>query len=316
MSTKWSNNDEQNRYWGREDDYRRWSQDIKEHASKVHPVIEDEARLIVIDGRGLWVRQAAYRFFSCQSGTSGSTSIQANVWFQRDLSLPFVNLAQHLRDTALAVNIDELSMVSEIIDAIELQLRVLGLFGDLYYREAAANSSIIIYGDFDWHHDLQPRIRDAAKQADNQNATGHSRSTQLHSQHHQDNFLLQAMICIVLLACIYRLYWALKSSPSSPGSTLEADFWQQINNTVLQLAGFFTPLLPIYRETASKEWRGTWILTILGVSSAIIAVPLYLFAAVSWSAFFSWLASSAQLLVVLQVALVAAFGGQEHAKND
>jgi len=77
------------------------------------------------------------------------------------------------------VKIDELSMVSVIIDAIELQLRVLGPFGDLYYREAAAKSSIIIYGDFDWHHDLQPRIRDAAKQADNQNATGHSRFTQL-----------------------------------------------------------------------------------------------------------------------------------------
>ena len=105
-------------------------------------------------------------------------------------------------------------------------------------------------------------------------------------------------------------------SSSTPGSTTDADFWQQSINTILQLAGFVTLILPIYRETVAKEWIGTWILVILGSLSAVIAIPLYLLTPLSWSAFFSWLASYSQLLVVLQVAMVLAVQDNMPVKQD
>ena len=106
------------------------------------------------------------------------------------------------------------------------------------------------------------------------------------------------------------------SSLPTSSSLLDSNFWQQIINFIVQLAGFATLLLPIFRETTAKEWMGTWILTALGVCSAFVAIPLSFFTPGLLSIFFSWLASAAQLLVVLQVALVAAFQTQQRAKMD
>ena len=317
VSTRWSDN-EANRAmdWGREDEYRSWSQDITERAARKHPVTEDEAWPFLIDTSGLWIWHGA-----CVSFTSYSLdSPNATKELKRNLSSRFVKLALQLLNTASAVKVNELSKLNEIIDAIELQLRALGSFGDIYYWELTRDG-FMNREDFCWHRNLRSRIRDtvirdAIKQADSQKAIDHPKLISSHVQHYRDHLLLQTTVCVVLLACLYPLYRTLKSSSPTPGSTSEADFWQQMLNSIVQLAGFLTLLLPIYRETAAKEWIGTWILTILGSASAIIAVPIYLCVPVSWSALFSWLASSTQLLVVLQLALVAAFQNQEHAKQD
>jgi len=315
VSTRPSNaattDDTEHNYWGRKDEYQSWSQDVKERVSRNPPVTEDEAWPFIADNRSLWIWRVTWRWLTSYSLANPGASGE----FQRDASTPFVNLGQQLLEVVSAVNVDELSMLSEIVDAIDLQLSVLGSFGELYHREVDENGSMTRYA-FYWHKNLRTRIRDAIKEAESQTTGGHSQITRSPVQHQQDNLLLQAMISAVLLGCTYPLYRALKSSSSVPGSTSEADFWLQTINSIIQLAGFVTLLLPIYRGTAAKEWIGTWILTVFGIISSIIAVPLYLFAPVSWSALFSWMASSVQLLAVLQVALVATFQNQEHPKRD
>lgn len=315
MGIKTSNDkathDTEQYYWGRKDEYQSWSRDIKERASRNRPVTEDEAWPFIIDNRSLWIWRVTCRWLT----TYTLADAQATGEFQRHSSSPFANLGQQLLETASTVNVDELSMLSEILDAIELQLSVLGSFGDLYYRKVFGDGRVR-RDKFNWHHIIRSRIRDAVKEAESQRAVGRSNVTRSPVQHQQDNLLLQAMICTILLGCIYPLYRALKSSSSAPDSTSEADFWLQTINSIIQLAGFLTLLLPVYRETAAKEWIGTWILTVLGIISSTIAIPLYLYAPLSWSALFSWLASSTQLLAVLQVALVATFQNQEHAKKD
>ena len=94
------------------------------------------------------------------------------------------------------------------------------------------------------------------------------------------------------------------------------NFWSQIINSLVGLTGFFTLLLPIYQETAAKEWIGTWILKVLGCISSIIAIPLYPKASVAGALFFSWLAASCQLLVLLQVSLIAGFKRDDRTKAE
>ena len=301
--------------WFQEDEYRIWSQNIRERASRIRPVTEDEAWSFMIDTRGLWIWQLVSEFCANWPDNTSEFPAAQLIAIQRNKISPLVYFSQQLINTASAVKINDLSTLSEIIDAVELQLSVLGSFGDIYYRKLTDHDRIE-HVNFDWHHVLRSRIDDVVKQANAQRAAAQPTAIRSHLQHHQDNLLLQAIVCIALLACIYPLYRALNASSSAPGSTSEADFFLQIINSTVQLTSFLTLLLPIYRETAAKEWIGTWILTILGSVSAIIAVPLYLFVPMLWSAFFSWLATSAQLLVVLQLAMVAAFRDQQHAKQD
>lgn len=136
------------------------------------------------------------------------------------------------------------------------------------------------------------------------------------SQQHQDNLVLQTVVSMITLACVYPLFRAMNASPPTQGSPSDDNFWSQITNSMTQLAGFLTMLLPIYRETKAKEWKGVWALTGLGCCSAIIAIPLYLKIPTSWSVFLSWMASSTQLFVVLQIALVATFQSQRSLKKD
>ncbi len=108
----------------------------------------------------------------------------------------------------------------------------------------------------------------------------------------------------------------MQRSHSSAGSVSDADFWSQIISSLTGLAGFVTMLLPVYRETAAQEWIGTWTLTTIGCVSAIIAIPLYPQVSVSGAVFCSYLAMACQLLVLLQLSLIAAFQQNTRAKAE
>lgn len=73
-------------------------------------------------------------------------------------------------------------MLSEIVDAIDLQLTVLGSFGELYHREVLENGSMTRYA-FYWHKNLRSRIRDAIKEVESQATGGHSQVTRSPVQH-------------------------------------------------------------------------------------------------------------------------------------
>ena len=298
--------------WGRGEGFHSWSQSLKERSVKSIPVAEAEAWTYIIDLRGLHGWRIARNYCGEALGVEGS--LASEVQRQRSLSSSFVYLGMQLLETVVSGHADDLSTMHDIIDAIELQLSLLGSFGEIYYRHVS-ESGMVLHDDFSWHTDLRGRLRDAVKQEEARKTSGNIKVTRSASQRQQDNLLLQALLGALLLACIYPLYRALKSSSPTPGSPSDADFWQVILNVILQFAGFLTLLLPIYRETLAKEWVGTWILSILGILSALVTVPLYLLAPISWSTFFSWLGASAQLLVVLQVALVAKFRDEGHVKQ-
>ena len=298
-------------HWGRGEGFHSWSQSLKGRSLNSIPVAEVEALTYIIDLGGLPGWKIAREYCSVVLLSKG---LESQVQTQRSLASSFVYLGKQLLETVLSGHVDDLSTMPQIIDAIELQLSLLGSFGQIYHRHIS-ESGKLLYDDFTWHTDLRGRIWDVVKQDEARKASRDFEFIRSPLQRQQDNLLLQALLGALLLACIYPLYRALRSSSPTPGSPLDADFWQLILNVILQLAGFLTLLLPIYRETIAKKWVGTWILSILGILSALVTVPLYLFAPISWSTFFSWLGASSQLLVVLQVALVATFRDGEHAKK-
>ena len=292
----------------RDPDYQAWSEDTEKRSLRDSPVREDEAWTYITRTNGMWIWRAVFH-----SWTSSSKEWHVFEWEKRRSSA-FVNLGIRLFETASTVPIEDMTRFSEVLAAVEVQLGVLGSWGELYHR--TWDDYHIRSQPFNWHHDLQLRLREAKNQADNNKTEGLSLLLRSPSQQRQDNLILQAIVGVTILCCIYPLLRVLKSPPTTPSSASDADFWLQLTNSILQLVGFATLLLPIYRETAFREWIGTWFLTGLGCCSAIIAIPLYLKAPSFWAAFLSWLAGSSQLLVVLQVALVAAFRREDHAKKD
>lgn len=297
--------------WGQMEAFDTWSESVMERTMKSVPFAESEVSIFIVDLRGMPGWRIAREY--CATTKSMAEDLDSHVEFQRVVSSSFIYLGIQLLETVVSGHVDDLSTMPEIIDAIELQLSLLGSFGEIYHRHTS-ESGKIIHEHFTWHIDLRGRIRDVVKQDKVRKASANFTRSPLQRQ--QDNLLLQALLGALHLACIYPLYRSMKSSSPTPGSSLDADFWQQILNVILQFAGFFTLLLPIYRETIAKEWVGTWILSILGLFSALVTVPLYLLAPISWSTFFSWLGASSQLLVVLQVALVASFRTGEHMKQE
>ena len=290
------------------DDYIAWLRDYNETNSKAHPFTDDEALAFVTKSNSIWIWRVIYLSLS-----------ELVAYTDRDLfyqvkakSAIFIHLGSQLSATAGSFDVSDLSKILDVLAIVQTQLGVLDCFSFLYHRAWNVDEDRRSASDYGWVQLLRDQIRYAKKDVESR------RNSMIRSpiQHHQDNMILQLAVAITILGCIYPLIRAMTSSPPKSGLTGETDFWQQLINSIIQLNGFLTLLLPIYRETAAKEWVGTWIITSLGCGSAIVAVPLYLMVPTSWSVFFTWLAAASQLFVVLQVALVAAFQSQNHAKKE
>ena len=267
---------------------------------------EDEAWDFILKSDGLWIWRSA-----CNTLTKAyvSETVEIFTWVQTRASI-FIQFGRELAETAYQFDRADTLKLWEIFAAVQLQLRTLDTFSLVYRREF--NKTLDRDVTHSWGYTLQQRVSDAEKAIEMQgNSTSRSPSERL-----QDNLILETVVGLVILSCIYPLVLAMQHSPSSAGSTSDADFWSQIISSIVGLAGFFTMLLPVYRETVAKEWIGTWILTVLGSISAIIAIPIYPTASVSGATFCSWLAASCQLLVLLQVSFIADFKRNDRAKVD
>ena len=287
-------------------DFEMWASATDERSMRNRSVTEEEAWDFILRSDGLWMWRSVCNTLA---RVNASEDIDSFTRVQTRASI-FVQLGRELSETAYQFDPTDTRKLWEIFAAVQLQLRTLDNFSLIYsrkYRETLDRDVT-----HSWGYNLQERVSSAEKAADMQRS-GPSRSP---SQRLQDNLILQTVVGLVILACIYPLVLAMQRSPSSAGSASDADFWSQIISSIVGLAGFFTILLPIYRETAAKEWIGTWILTILGCISAIIAIPIYPLASVSGATFCSWLATSCQLLVLLQVSLIASFKRDDRAKSD
>ena len=286
-------------------DFEVWARATDERSTRAESVVGKEAWDFILRSDGLWIWRSVYHMLAKKEVDSYDSFTRV----QTRASI-FIQLGRELSETAYRFDHADTRNLWEIFAAVQLQLRTIDSFSLIYsrkYREPLDRDVT-----HSWGYNLQERVSGAEKAVDIQRS-GPSRSP---SQRLQDNLILQTIVGLVILACIYPLVLAMQRSPSSAGSVSDADFWSQIINSLVGLAGFFTLLLPIYRETAAKEWIGTWILTALGCISAIIAIPIYPTASVFGALFFSWLAASCQLLVLLQVSLIAGFKRDDRTKAD
>lgn len=292
--------------FGRSEDFEAWAAAIDERSTRTRSVAEGEAWDYVLRPDGLWIWRTVYSMLAKQGASRNSDSFTR---VQTRASV-FIQLGRELSETAYQFDRADTLKLWEVFAAVQLQLRTLDNFSLIYSRKFGETLDRDV--THSWGYNLQERVTSARKEAEI-HRNGPSRSP---SQRLQDNLILQTVVGLVIFGCIYPLVLAMQRSPSSAGSTSDADFWSQIISSLVGLAGFFTLLLPIYQETAAKEWIGTWVLTVLGCISAIIAIPIYPEASVSGAIFCSWLAASCQLLVLLQVSLIASFKCDDRAKSD
>ena len=287
-------------------DFLAWASATDERSTRNRSVAEEEAWDFILRSDGLWIWRSVCNTLA-KADANKSQDSHTRV---RTRASIFIQLGRELSETTYQFDHADTRKLWEIFAALQLQLRTLDNFSLVYSRQyGKALDRDVTHS---WGYNLQERVSAAEKATETQRS-GPSRSP---SQLLQDNLILQTVVGIVILSCVYPLVLALQRSPSSAGSASDADFSSQIISSILGLAGFFTMLLPIYRETAAKEWIGTWILTILGCISAFIAIIIYPTASVFGAVFCSWLAASCQLLFLLQVPLIAGFKRDDRAKAD
>ena len=267
---------------------------------------DGEAWDLILKSDGLWIWR---KVCDALAKLGSSNTPDLFTWNQARASV-FIQFGRELIETAYQFDKADTQKLWEIFAAVQLQLRTLDSFSLVYSRKIGETLDRDV--THSWGYNLQQRVF-AARQEIEARGTESSRSP---SQRFQDNLVLQTIVGLVILSSIYPLVLAMQRSPASAGLPSDADFWSQIINSLTGLAGFITMLLPVYRETSAKEWIGTWILTALGSISAVIAIPIYPLVSVSGALFCSYLVGSCQLLVLLQISLIAAFKRQEHVKAD
>ena len=290
---------------GRIRDFESWATTVDELSTRHRPIAEQEAWDFVLNCDGLWI----WRRVSAMLMEVPSLEHHEFDWIKTRASV-FNSLGWEYRNMAYRYDRGDLANLWEVFSSVQLQLRTLDHFESIYLR--GYGQTLTDNGRSSWAHDLQDHISKTERVLETQEQIALRSPT----QHLHDNLILQTVVSLVVLACIYPLVLAMQQSPSSAGLASDPDFYSQIASSILALAGFFTVLLPVYRETAAKEWIGTWILTGLGSVAAVIAIPIYPTTSVSGSVFCSWLAASCQLLVLLQVSLIAGFHRRDHAKAE
>jgi hypothetical protein len=104
------------------------------------------------------------------------------------------------------------------------------------------------------------------------------------------------------LSCIpAALAWT--QSAHQPGTTSDADFFQLISNTAMQLLGNMTLIIPTVSNArlVGQAWLWTWVLAGTSTVCAIMAIPLYLNAPTEWSGTVSFAGNVMQAFVALQL---------------
>lgn len=92
-------------------------------------------------------------------------------------------------------------------------------------------------------------------------------------------------------------------SPLTIGTTTDADFWQLISSSIMQISSLLSMMIPIHRNArlAKEAWVWTWVLAGCSACCAVVAVPLYLYLPTKWSGAVSFAGTVAQSYVTLQL---------------
>jgi hypothetical protein len=113
------------------------------------------------------------------------------------------------------------------------------------------------------------------------------------------NFIVPSML---LLSCIpIAVAWS--HSPYEIGNSRDANFYQLISNSIIQLLSLATLLSPtlFYSKFSGYAWYWTWFLAVLSGFCTVLSLVLYCFVPVAWSMLIAFCGTVAQALIVLQI---------------
>ena len=109
------------------------------------------------------------------------------------------------------------------------------------------------------------------------------------------------LVTVSLAVAPFSLAW--QHSAPSKGTIRDADFYGILLNTMFQLLGLFTIMMPISQTGSVRNWKIAWAFTIAGGICAVSAPILYPYLPICWSLLASNFAASAQAGAVLLVML-------------
>ena len=122
----------------------------------------------------------------------------------------------------------------------------------------------------------------------------------------QETATLIALILVFIIAAIIPGYkaFALSMHNSAVGTTGEADFWYQVQNSIMAVMGNIVMVVPLVRKSwFSPAYGLMWAFFALGAVFAVMSVVLYPLLNPGWSSmvsFFGSIASVASVLVMTQ----------------
>ncbi|KAI1088470.1 hypothetical protein F5B19DRAFT_471112 [Rostrohypoxylon terebratum] len=118
------------------------------------------------------------------------------------------------------------------------------------------------------------------------------------------------------LLCCSSIYMTLSTIPAgialikgtnAPGSTDDPDFWWLVQSVAMQLLGLVLAVCNVPQKPTEKStaWTSALCLTAFGMSCTCASIPTYLFLSTSWSNFMSSGATMSQIIVMLELTLMA-----------
>ncbi|KIM96447.1 hypothetical protein OIDMADRAFT_148308 [Oidiodendron maius Zn] len=111
------------------------------------------------------------------------------------------------------------------------------------------------------------------------------------------------LVTTLSLVSLVTTFLSFVHSTPSIGTTSDADFWQLVSSSIMQISSIASMVMPVYQSIrlTKEAWFWTWILAGVGFCSAVAAVPLYLYLPVKWSDVVSFAGTLAQSYVTLQL---------------
>lgn len=140
--------------------------------------------------------------------------------------------------------------------------------------------------------------REGVSRLSRSRAVDYSLATQAYSP------TLTSIVSITILVAIIPMGIAWKLSANSKGSTTDVDFYLLIQSSMMSVLGIFTAIYPSSWQPSSHAGRWSSGFAIIGILCASVAIPLYLYLSVMWSALASFVGTAVQNFMTLQLATV------------
>ncbi|KAI1207298.1 uncharacterized protein F4807DRAFT_183528 [Annulohypoxylon truncatum] len=123
-------------------------------------------------------------------------------------------------------------------------------------------------------------------------------------------YLCCILACLFLALIFIGVAWS--KSSNALGSTNDTDFWTLLAFSTVQLLGFYTTVSNVSRKSTEKSvaWTCALYLTAFGIICTLVSIPAYTYLPTMWSTLLAFGAAVAQLVVLLELLLMA-----DHSKT-